>query len=55
MSNLQIIERLCELLDGAQQIIRDRAALLEQYGIETDDGTLERERAALLDDIKQCV
>lgn len=52
MSNLQIIERLCELLDGAQQIIRDQAALLEQYGIETDSGELEAARARLLEDIE---
>ncbi len=55
MSNLQIIERLCSLLNGAQKVIRDQAALLAMHGIDTDDGALERDRAALLDDIEQCV
>ncbi len=52
MSNLQIIERLCTMLDAAQEIIREQAELLAQHGIETDDGTLERERAKLLSDIE---
>lgn len=55
MSNLQIIERLCGLLDGAQRIIQAQAALLAMHGIDTDDGALERDRAALLDDIERCV
>lgn len=53
MSNLQIIEQLCTLLDGAQQIIRDQAALLVLHGIATDDGALEKERAKLLSDIER--
>ena len=50
MSNLQIIERLCLLLDVAQDIIREQAALLAQHGVETDSGELEARRAALLSD-----
>lgn len=52
MSNLQLIERLCKLLDDAQQIIRDQAALLEMHGIATDDGGLESKRTQLLTDIE---
>lgn len=55
MSNLQIIERLCGLLDEAQGIIRAQAALLAMHGIETDDSVLERERAQLLVDIEKAI
>lgn len=55
MSNLQIIERLCGLLDGAQAIIRQQAELLELHGAETDTGELERRRAQLLADIEQAI
>ena len=53
MTNLQIIERLCRLLDEAQQIIRDQAALLAAHGIETEPGALENQRARLLNDIEE--
>ena len=53
MSNLQIIEQLCALLDDAQRVIRDQAALLALHGISTDDEALERERAKLLSDIER--
>ena len=52
MSNLQIIERLCGMLNAAQEIIRQQAELLELHGIETDIGELEDKRAALLKDIE---
>lgn len=52
MSNLQIIERLCALLDGAQNIIKEQERLLALHGIETDAGELEDRRAALLEDIE---
>lgn len=52
MSNLQIIERLCEILDGAQNIIKEQEQLLALHGIETDIGELEDRRAALLEDIE---
>lgn len=52
MSNLQLIERLCKLLDDAQQIIRDQAALLAMHGVTTDDGGLESKRTQLLTDIE---
>lgn len=51
MSNLEIIQSLCEMLGKAQQIIRDQAALLSMHGIETFDGNLEKERNAALDAI----
>ena len=53
MSNLQIIERLCRLLDEAQQIIRDQAALMAAHDIETESGALEEQRARLLADIEK--
>lgn len=53
MSNIQIIERLCQMLDEAQRIIRFQAELLAMHGIETDNGTLEAERQALLEQIER--
>ena len=53
MSNLQIIEQLCRMLEEACGVIRQQAALLEMHGIRTDDGTIERERAALLERIEK--
>ena len=53
MSHLRIIERLCQMLDGAQEIIRKQAELLAMYGIETDSGELERQRRELLADIER--
>ena len=53
MSNLKLIERLCGLLDEAQDIIREQAALLAMHGIETDDGALERKRTELLTEIEE--
>lgn len=53
ISNLQIIESLCAMLDEAQKIIREQAALLDMHGIHTDGGALEQSRAALLSEIEQ--
>ena len=53
MSHLRIIERLCRMLDGAQEIIRKQAELLAMYGIETDSGELEQQRQKLLADIER--
>lgn len=53
MSNLQLIERLCKMLDEAQEIIREQAALLAAHGIETSDGKLEEQRRALLTEIEK--
>ena len=53
MSNLQIIESLCAMLDEAQRIIRAQAELLEMHCIKTDTGTLETERQALLERIER--
>lgn len=55
MSNLELIDRLCGLLDVAQQIIREQAAILAQHGIETDSGEVERRRAELLDTIERSI
>lgn len=55
MSNLTVIERLCQLLDLAQQVIRDQAELLEMHGITTDDGGLEKKRVELLTEIENSI
>lgn len=55
MSNLEIIDRLCRMLDEAQKIIRQQAELLAMHGIETADGCLEEERARLLRDIENSI
>ena len=55
MSNLQIIERLCAMLEDAATIIRQQAEILAQHGIETETGTLERERTRLLSDIENSI
>lgn len=53
MNSLQVIDRLCDLLDRAQQIIRRQASLLAEHGIETSDGEIERQRGALLHEIER--
>ncbi len=53
MSNLELIERLCAMLDEAQDIIRKQAALLGEHGIETDGRLLEEQRQRLLDEIER--
>lgn len=53
MSNLEIIDRLTRMLDDAQDIIRAQEILLEQHGIRTELGDLERERADLLKRIEE--
>lgn len=55
MSNLQLIERLCEMLDEATEIIRSQAELLTAHGIETGTGELEEQRGALLREIEKSV
>lgn len=55
MSNLELIDRLFGLLDVAQQIIREQAAILAQHGIETDSGEVERRRAELLPEIEYSI
>ena len=52
LSNLEIIDRLCRMLDDAQQIIREQAQLLAMHGIETSSGDLEEKRTQLLKDIE---
>ena len=53
MSNLQIIEALSRMLEEACGIIRQQAALLEMHEIKSVDGSIERERAALLERIEK--
>ena len=53
MSNLQIIERLCALLEEASKMIRTQAELMEMHGIKTADGVLEEGRKRLLEEIEQ--
>ena len=53
MSNLEVICRLCDLLDRAQQIIRQQAELLSMHGVETDGEALERQRGELLAEIER--
>lgn len=48
MSSTQTIEKLCGMLETAQEIIREQADLLAMHGIETADGRLEERREALL-------
>lgn len=55
MSNLELIDRLCGLLDVAQQIIREQGAILAQHGIDTDGGEIEARRAELLAKIEQTI
>ncbi|MBR3740967.1 MAG: hypothetical protein IKN04_11035 [Clostridia bacterium] len=55
MSHLEIIERLCRMLDDAQNIIREQAALLEMHGISTQDGNLENQRRQLLERIEKSI
>lgn len=55
MSNLQLIERLCELLDQAQDIIRQQAELLAMHGIATDGAELEERRARLLGNVENSI
>ena len=53
VSHLQIIERLCRMLDEAQTIIRRQEELLAMHGIQADSGDLEAARRKLLCDIEQ--
>lgn len=55
MSNLELICRLCDLLDRAQQIIRQQAEIMNLYGVETADGGIERRRTALLAEIERSI
>lgn len=55
MSNLQIIDRLCEIVEKAAGIIKQQAELLEQHGIHTETGAIEEDRARLLSDIEKFV
>lgn len=53
MSNIQMIQRLCALLDDACNIIRQQAELMALHGIETEDGSVEEKRTALLETVER--
>ncbi len=55
MSNLELIQRLCCMLDTAQGIIRQQAEILAMHGIESVGGEIEKQRAALLEDIENSI
>jgi len=55
VSNLEIIRRLCLLLDVAQEIIAEQAEILEQHGIRTDSGELEGKRQQFLTDVEKTI
>lgn len=53
MSTLRVIERLEQMLHMALEIIDEQAALLNQHGIETDDGKLEEAERQFRSDMKK--
>ena len=55
MSNLEVIQRLCAMLDAAQGVIRAQAEILAMHEIESEGGELESRRQALLNDIEMTV
>lgn len=52
MSDIQVICHLCDMLNQAQSIIREQAALLAMNGIETEDGGLEAQRQRFLTEVE---
>ena len=55
MSNLELIQRLCAMLDAAQGIIRQQAEILAMHGIESGGGELECKRQGLLAEIENTI
>lgn len=55
MDSLETIRRLCGMLDTAQQIIQEQAELLAMHEIVTSDGSLEKRRECLLQDIAKTI
>ena len=53
MTNLRVIERLEQMLHMALEIIDEQAALLNQHGIETDDGKLEEAERQFRSDMEK--
>lgn len=51
MSNNELIVRLCDLLRQCTDIIEAQSSLLSMHGIETFDGSLEKDRNDTLDAI----
>lgn len=47
MTNSQMIERLCTMLENALDIIQEQAKVLAMHGITTHAGTLEGKREKL--------
>ena len=52
MSHLQVIARLEEMLRMALDIVNQQAQLLEQHGIETESGQLERAEEQFRKDVE---
>lgn len=56
MSNLELILRLCRLLDGAQEIIKRQAEIMAMHGIDFEDGSeIKAGRERLLEDIERSI
>ena len=53
MSNLIMIQRMCDLLEIAARVIREQAEVIAQHGIETCDGGMEAERTKLLAEMEE--
>ena len=48
MSLTETVAKLCEIVSIAQSVIKQQAELLMMHGIETDSGTLEELRDAII-------
>ena len=56
MSDLELILRLCQLLDGAQEIIKRQAEIMAMHGIDFEDGSeIKAGRERLLEDIERSI
>lgn len=55
MSNLELIQRLCSMLDAAQGIIREQAEVLAMHGIRSAGGEIEKQREALLEEMEETI
>ena len=52
MNALQIIERLCRIIDEAQEIIAEQERLLDMHGIRSEDGRFEAKCDELVERIR---
>lgn len=53
MTYLRVIERLEDMLRSALEIIDEQTALLQQHGIETEDGRLEEAEQKFREDMEK--